>query len=282
MVVIITISVIYNKLIKPLMRQQLIIILTFFILKSYGQCGREYPSGFYHNSKFVNTHGDTLNKLDNLGLYDGLHLYTKSEHKLYNDTISYLIGKFNHGQPIGEWKDHCNDGSYSIGQFKMGSGESSSDGKGGWVEKKQGLYVKVGIWNYFNNKGILEKTMRYDREFNHKGWTDQTFEMDTTGEFILTEYKFNSRHNLDSRFKKRVNKSYSKKGIPISSEYEGFWKDISYEYNEKGQVSKIIKRRKLFGKRLNTIIEKEYNNKGQLKCKKKCKHPDHNINVHWL
>lgn len=265
------------------MRRQLLIILTLLTIKSYGQCGREYPSGFYHNSEFVNPQGDTLNRLDNSGLYDGLHLYTRAEHNLYNDTISYLIGKYNHGQPIGDWTDHCNDGSYSVGQFQMGSGETSSDGKGGWIEKKQGLYSKVGVWRYYDNKSVLQKTIRYDRDFNRKGWTDQTFEMDSTGKFILTVYKFNSNHTLDSRFKKQVNRIYSKNGIPISADNDGFWKDISYEYNEKGQLSKTTKHKKFFGKARKVTIVKEYNSKGQIKCKTKikCKHPDSHVIVDY-
>lgn len=258
------------------MRRQLIIILAILTIKSYGQCGREYPSGFYHNSEFINPQGDTLNRLDLSGLYNGLHLYTRAENNLYNDTISYLIGKYNHGQPVGDWKDHCNDGSFSIGQFEMGGGESSSDSKGGWVTKKQGLYSKVGVWKYYNNKGSLQKTMCYDRAFNNKGWTDQTFEMDSMGKFILTLYKFNSNHTFDSRFKKQVNKVYSKNGIPISANNDGFWKNISYEYNEKGQLSKTTKQKKFFGKARKVTITKEYNDKGQLKykTKTKCKHGD--------
>lgn len=248
-------------------------------IKYYGQCGREYPSGFYHNSDFVSPQGDTLNKLDNSGLYHGLHLYTRAEKNLYNDTISYLLGKYNHGQPIGDWKDHCNDGSFSMGQFEMGGGESSSDGKGGWVTKKQGLYSKVGVWKYYDKKGSLQKTIRYDREFNNKGWTDQIFEKDSTGKFILTLYKFNSNNTLDSRFKKQVTKIYSKYGVPVSADYSGFWKNISYEYNEKGRLIKSTKQKKFFGKTRKLAITKLYNDKGQLKCKTKCKHSDSQVIV---
>jgi hypothetical protein len=253
-------------------------------LKSYGQCGREYPSGFYHKSEFVNPSGDTLNKLDNSGLYHGQHLYTKSEDNLYNDTTSYLLGKFHHGQPIGEWIDHCKDNSYSVGQFSMGSGEVSSDGKGGWTEKKHGLYSKVGVWKYYDNKGVLQQTMRYDRNFNHKGWTDQTFKMDSAGKFVLIDYEFLSRHDLKSRFKKQVNKSYSNQGVPIFADIRNFWHNISNEYDENGQLIKTTKQKKLFGKIRKVTLVKEYNSKGQLKCKTKtkCKHPDtHKIICTW-
>jgi len=113
--------------------------------------------------------------------------------------------------------------------------------------------------------------MRYDRDFNHKGWTDQTFEMDSTGNFILTVYKFNSNHTLDSRYKKQVNKIYSKNGVPISADTDGFWKNISYQYNKKGQLIIKTKQKKFFGKVRKVTIVKEYNSKGQLKCKTRTK-----------
>lgn len=246
------------------------------VLKYHGQCGREYPSGFYHNSQFVNTHGDTLNKLDSSGLYAGLHVYTDNENNLYNDTISFTLGQFRHGLPVGEWKDHCKDGTFSMGLYACGGGESSSDEKGGWVTKQQGIYNKIGVWRYYNNKGGLQKTIRYDRVFNSRGWTDQTFEMDSSGNFILTTYKFNSNHTLDSRFKKQVDKLYSKNGIPISADYNSFWKDVSYEYDETGLLIQTTRHKKFLGKSRKVTIVKEYNSIGQLKCKTKtkCKHED--------
>lgn len=265
-----------------LMKQPLIIILILFALKSYGQCGREYPSGFYHNSKFINSQGDTLNKLDNSGLYEGLHLYTNDKNNLYNDTISYTIGEFHHGLPIGDWKDHCEDGTFSVGQYAC-SGETSSDGKGGWITKEQGIYVKVDVWKYFGKDNHLIKTERYDRAIFKNGWEDKTFRADSTGNFILI--KFESKFNYSTKCKKETTKIYTPQGKAVSSDYENFWKDIAYEYNEKGQISKITKRRKFFGKNLKTKIEKEYNAKGQLICKTKtkCKHPAYRriINESW-
>jgi hypothetical protein len=262
-----------------LMRRQLLIILTLLTIKSYGQCGREYPSGFYHNSKILNAQGDTLNRLDNSGLYHGLHLYTDNSENIYSDTNSFIIGMFEHGLPVGEWKDHCKDGSFSRGQFSCGGGESSSDGKGGWVTKHQGIYVKIGIWKYFDKDSQIIKTERYDRSIYKNGWADKTFIADSNGNFILV--KFESKYNYSTKRKRETTKIYTDKGVPVSADYESFWKDISYEYDQNGQVSKIIKRKKFFGKTLKTTIEKEYNSKGQLKCKTKtkCKHPDSHIMI---
>lgn len=261
-----------ETLLETLVRLQLIIILTLLTIKTYGQCGREYPSGFYHNSKFVNTKGDTLNKLDHSGLYEGLHLYTDNEDNLYNDSNSFVIGNFHHGQPIGDWKDHCKDSSFSIGQYSAGGGESSSDGKGGWVIKNQGIYVKIGVWKYFDKDSHLVKTERYDRLVYKNGWADKTFVADSNGTFILV--KFESKYNYSTKRRKETTKIYTNKGVAVFADFESIRKSIHYEYNNEGLVSKITKRKKLFGKYLKTTIEKEYNSKGQVKCKTKtkCKH----------
>jgi hypothetical protein len=84
------------------MKSQLIIILIFLCVKSYGQCDQEYPSGFCHGPLFVNAQGDTLNKLDSLGFYEGLHLYTYNAYVISSDSNTYIIGKYHHGQPVGE------------------------------------------------------------------------------------------------------------------------------------------------------------------------------------
>jgi hypothetical protein len=107
----------------------------------------------------------------------------------------------------------------------------------------------------------------------------KTFIADSNGNFILV--KFESKYNYSTKRKRETTKIYTDKGVPVSADYESFWKDISYEYDQNGQVSKIIKRKKFFGKTLKTTIEKEYNSKGQLKCKTKtkCKHPDSHIMI---
>jgi hypothetical protein len=262
-----------------LMRRQLLIILTLLTIKSYGQCGREYPSGFYHNSKFVNTQGDTLNQLDGSGLYHGLHLYTDNPKNIYSDTNSFIIGNFEHGLPIGEWKDHCKDGSFSIGQFSVGGGQTSSDGKGGWINKKQGIYVKVGVWKYFDKDSSLIKTEKYDRQTYKNGWVNKSYRADSDGNFILTKYE--SKYNYSTKRRKETTKLFTDNGIPVSADYNSFWKNVSYEYNDTGQLSKFTKRKKFFGKYQKTTIEKEYNSKGQVKCKTKtkCKHPDTHIMI---
>ena len=219
--------------------------------------------------------GDTINKKDSLGYWQGRHVEMRSWgcNKL-NDTCSYQIGYFKNGQPIGNWTDHKKDKSFSIGHYNSGI-EVTSDGKGGWTEKHQGIYAKIGVWQYFDKDSNLLKTERYDRSFSHNCWTDKYYLQDTTGNFILTKYEFKNGQDLHSRFNKHLTKYFTDKGIPISYDIQSFWKDLSYEYNQKGQIKKIIKHRKFLGKKLKTTIKEEYNDKGQVICKTKtkCKHP---------
>lgn len=242
-----------------LVRRQLIMILTLLSIKSSGQCGREYPSGFYHNSKFVTPKGDTLNNLDSSGLYEGLHLYADNANNSFDKTDQYLLGHFHQGLPIGDWTDHCNDGSFSVGQFNCGSEVTSSVGKGGWISKKQGIYDKIGVWKYFDKDSNLIKTMRYDRYRK----SDETYLQNISGNFILIKYEFNDMHNLSSPFKKQVTKEFTDDRKIVSLDFENFWKDISIEYYANGQVKEKFKCRKFIGIKINRSINKSYSQDGK-------------------
>lgn len=225
------------------MRRQLIIILTFLTIKSFGQCG----SGFYHNSKFVAPNGDTLNNLDSSGFYEGLHLYTDNQYNLFNESRTYTMGQFHHGLPIGNWINHCNDGSFSIGQYVAGW-ESSSDVKGGYTSKKQGIYAKVGVWKYFDKDSNLIKTMRYDRYRKR----NETYLQNISGTFILIKYEFNG-----------VTKEFTDDGKILSVDIENFWKDISIKYYTNGQIKEKYKCRKFIGIKINCSIKKSYSQDGK-------------------
>src|SRR5690606_10655352 len=110
---------------------------------------------------------------------------------LYNDTISYTIGRFSNGLPVGDWTVHCQNGGTSTGQFETGGAEVTSDGKGGWTEKKQGIYAKIGVWKYYDRNNSLIKTLKYERSFNNKGWTNKTYILDKNGNFVLVDDDFN-------------------------------------------------------------------------------------------
>lgn len=264
------------------MRLQNIIILLLFTEKLFGQhggCGDEYPNGFYHNSQFITAQGDTLNKLNSSKLYEGLHLYTDNSYNLFRDTNSFIIGYFQNGLPIGEWKDHCKDGTYSIGQFRN-STENTTDEKGNWIKKQQGIYVKIGVWKYFDKNGNLLLTKNYDRKVFKNGWADQTLKADSLGNFILI--KFESKFNYSNWKRKIITKLYTDTGEPLTAEYKSFWKNVSYEYYPNGKVKKETRGKKFLGIYLKTTIEKEYNSKGQVKCKTrtKCKHLDTTASHH--
>lgn len=251
------------------MRYQLILICILLTLRSYAQhCSQKHPSGFCHNPQFVNPQGDTLNKLDSLEYYEGLHVYTDNATNIYSDSNTFIIGHFHHGKPIGEWKEHCKDGSYAVGQYKSGV-QTTPDGKGGWTEKKQGIYEKIGVWKYYDAQGKLISTERYD-QFNYKhGWAEETYIADSNGTFVLVRYESASRYS--SVFRTKRTKVYTNTGVPVSADYRNFWKNISYEYYENGQVQEKIKWKQFLGKQLNTSITKEYTNRGELTCKTKMK-----------
>jgi hypothetical protein len=246
------------------MKTHIFIIFTFLTINVFSQCGREYPSGFYHNSKFINSYGDTLNKSDSLGFYMGLHLYSDNPNNIYNDTITYLLGHFKVGVPIGEWLDHCNDGSFSIGNFR-GDGENVLNGKGVLIKKNRGVYVKEGIWKYFNKDSTLIKKVKYERRILKKGWINNTYIADSLDNFILinSESKFNYS-NIKRNEKTLL---YTSKGVPISYEINNFWRCIFYEFNSNGTVKMVTKQSKIFGKSRNRKIVKKYNYNGKLQFK---------------
>jgi hypothetical protein len=253
-----------------LMKIKLIFILILISIKLFGQCGRVYPSGFYHNSQFVTTKGDTVNKLDTSGLYDGLHFYTNNAFHIFDESTSYLMGNFKHGIPIGDWTDHCNDGTYSVGQFSCGGGESSVDGKGGWITKKQGIYEKIGVWKFYDKNGILIETQQYIRETLKNGWVHKTYHMNSLGNFILVE--FDSTLRYLSVFRKDIKEEYSDNGVLISSEFQNFWNDVSFKYYPNGQIKEKFKRGKFIGIEINHYSDKFYSQDGKLTDKKKGKY----------
>ena len=235
-------------------------------LCAFGQC-----TAMYHFKNVVTEQGDTVNREDSSGYYQGLHIYSDNEDYIINDSTAYTMGYYKNGKPIGKWTNHCRDGTYSIGPYKPGV-QIKSDGKGGWTEKKQGIYQKVGEWSYFSADSSIVKIETYERLHNRQGWTNKTYLTLENGDKVLIEYDFNSRHNLKSPFKKQVYKKYRKDGTILKKSVESFFKDIFIEYYPNGQQKRIFKCKKFLGIKINRSITKTYSEDGKLvdKTKDKC------------
>ncbi len=245
---------------------KLTIIMTMTASCAFGQCNAKY-----HFKNVVTEKWDTVNQEDSSGYYQGLHIYSDNERYTLTDTTAYTMGYYENGKPVGLWTNHCKNGTYSIGQYESGI-QVTSDGNGGWTEKRQGIYLRVGEWKYYSADSSINKIETYDRSHNRKGWTNITYLTLENGNKVLIEYDFNSRHNLKSPFKKQVNKKYRKDGTLMEKSIENFFKDISVEYYPNGQVKRIFKCRKILGIEINKSITKLFSEDGKLveKTKGKC------------
>ena len=245
------------------MTKKLSIIIVLLLTFSASQ-GQNYWFGF------VTSTGDTINKNDSLGYWQGLHVEMRSWGcNVLNDTCEYQIGYFKNGQPIGNWTDYKKDKSFSIGQYNSGI-EVTSDGKGGRIEKHQGIYAKIGVWQYFDKDSNLVKTERYDRSFNHKGWTDKTYLKDSTSNFILVEYQYMNNKDSKSSFKRMIHNYYYDNGKPSTFNKRNFWTNGYTSFYLNGHVKEKYKCRKLLG--FNHSVYKKYSDRGELidKTKGKC------------
>lgn len=245
-------------------------LLALFAYHSYGQFGCEFPPVYYHNSIFTNAKGDTLNGLDSAGLFHGIHLFSDNPHNLYSDTNTYRIGKFENGIPVGDWMDHCGDGSFSMGQFSVRSG-TRSDGQGGWITENLGINAKIGIWKYFDPDGNLANIVKYENNAFKNGWENKTYQADSFGNFVLIKYEYWKRYH--TTLEKRKIETYSITGTLLSSTISSFWSDKSKDYYENGKIQEKKKCVKILGINLNRYINKEYSMDGKLinTLKSKCR-----------
>jgi hypothetical protein len=102
----------------------------------------------------------------------------------------------------------------------------------------------MGVWKYFDKDSSLIKTEKYDRQTCKNGWVNKSYRADSVGHFILMKYE--SKNNYSTKRRKETTKLYTDKGIPVSADFNNFWKNVSYEYNDKGQLSKFTKRKIFF------------------------------------
>ena len=220
----------------------LIAVINLISFISYGQC-----SAGYYKIDFITEKGDTINKVDSLGFYQGLHIYSDNYKYVNNDTTAYIMGYYKDGQPIGLWTNHCKDNSYSIGNYNSGI-EVKYDNKGVGTQKRQGIFDKINEWKYYNADSTLIKTETYINTHDNEGWTRETYLTTESGKKVLIEYNFNSKHNLDSKDEKEINLKYSKDGKLIFKKINNYYKDIEVEYYSNGKIKSKFKLRKvLFG-----------------------------------
>lgn len=256
----------------------LFLIWTFSAAYAFGQCDNQYPSGLYHKGKFIAANGDTMNNVDSAGLYHGWHVYTDNPNGIFSISNTYILGKFNHGIPVGIWEDHCKDSSMSFGQFDVGDGEFSFLPDGTRVYKKQGIYRKKGKWSYYGADSILKKEEFYSLEEYKNGWEIKIYRR-YSSKFILIHYRSSFRYN--SVFRKEQITTYSDSGLIQTNRIEDIWGVCNMVYYDNGKVNTKYKCRKLLGLRLNRYVLRSYSREGKLikKEKGKCRRPI--VNEDW-
>ncbi len=223
------------------MRALLVPCLYLAMVTAQAQCGREYPSGFWHNTDVVLASGDTINRLDSTGLYHGWHVYSMDRDDRMHDTLSYLFGRFEHGRPVGTWADHCADGSWSEGSFSMGSGEVHVSPTGEKVHKDQGLYNKIGIWRYYDRDNALLRTVRYVHSTpTHDGtkWTHRIDVLDPKGHWHTTELIRNGPGPYAAPSHKRLERTWTEEGLPIAHDRKRPHGSLRKQYHSDGRLKR--------------------------------------------
>jgi len=222
-----------------------IFLILFFSVTSL--IGQNYWFGF------ITSTGDTINKKDSLGYWQGIHVQmnTWGCNKL-NDTCEYQIGYYEDGQPIGEWTDYKKDGTFSIGSYKSGI-EVITNSSGEMESRNQGIYEKMGIWSYYLADSTLIKVEKYEPYYNSKGWFKNTYLL-VDDKMVLKKHDFNSNHLMSSRFKKTIKKTFRDAGSLDSYNIKSFWREISIGYYSNGNRMGYYKAKTIAGKRTGKTI----------------------------
>jgi hypothetical protein len=134
--------------------------LLFVCKVSIAQCTDENIYGSYIFEGFIDENGDTLNRSDSNGYYQGVHVFFEYEKITNTKWGAYTKGKYINGKPVGDWKEHHLNGSYSIGKFKSGISCRTINGK--FDCKEQGIYKKIGWWKCYNVFGKLVGEVYFD------------------------------------------------------------------------------------------------------------------------
>lgn len=236
--------------------------ITLIILFSIHIIGFSQCTTLYGYRPFEDSNGVKLNQVDSNGYYTGRHYYGDNELKIFNDTTAYKTGFYKEGIPVGNWIEHCDDGTFSIGPYNLGI-QVSKDSTGEIVRRNQGIYKKVGTWTYYSSDSSIVKVEKYESFHNSKGWTTNTYLL-VNEHMILKEYKFNSKHLMNSRLKKTIEKTFRDDGSLHVYNVESFWREISIAYDPNGNRIGFYKTKILFGKRTGKTVLKTFNEKRKI------------------
>lgn len=204
----------------------------------FAQCGREYPSGFWHNDTVVTANGDTINLLDSAGYYHGMHVYSDDPDCRMLDTVAYTYGLFEHGRPVDDWVEHCPDGSYWMGPYTWGE-QLIVHPDGRKEQKKQGIYCKVGEWRYYGVDGVLQRTLRYRQKQSKKDeacWERTTEVLDERGKWRTIHYKRNGPGVYNTPTHRSMEASWRDDGTPISIDRKHAHRYSDIDYHPNGRV----------------------------------------------
>jgi hypothetical protein len=120
----------------------------------------------------------------------------------------------------------------------------------------QGIYAKVGVWKYYDSKGVITEVKRYDRRKFRHGWCDRTYVADSRGKFILVEFK-SKYHYSDEKKRRETTRIYTSNGLPVSKDYNTPKISIQLLYNKAGKIDSVIKEKKVKGKIIRNPIESD-------------------------
>ncbi len=249
------------------------ILLIVVYHTSSAQCYRAYSvfspaTCIYQNVKGPG--GEVINQRDSTGLYEGLFVYCCKNTCTFGKNESYTMGYYHHGLPIGTWIEHCEDGSFSTGEYE---GSYWAGDKYKRLLLRQGISYKTGVWKFYDADSNLTRTLKFQVHFSLFEVRDMTYEMNDSGQFVLIEL---NRETEDAGpFTCEVEKLYSMNGTLTDKSLENIFRYIEIEYYSNGKIKSKTKCRKFLRRRIKQwSISKTYSEDGKRidKMKSKCWH----------
>jgi hypothetical protein len=234
------------------------LIFILFALRCLPAMAQCESRAIYHHKDLILPSGDTLNKVDGQGRYQGVHVYAENDSFLLSDTIAYIRGYYNHGSPVGKWLVHCKNGDFATGAYAPLLVCSFA------YEFEQGIDGKTGIWNFYRKDSSLLKTLRFEIVRLTGGLKQKIYYKNEKGDFVLIKYLYYKVHLSDAIHVIRKVKNYSNEGMMLYKESKTFWEEKTKEYDASGHLKHIWKCEKFLGRRTNRFIFKTYSGNGRL------------------